>query len=101
MNTDSSQAKIEPLLPAPAASGRLDEIEERHLLHFLRLSWGQAMLLFAGLVGLASGAAAFIFYWLINVWVRVFLLSHPASASSSPLKIAGTVLSPAVGGLVC
>src|SRR5690242_20724461 len=65
------------------------------------LSWGQAMLLFAGLVGLASGAAAFIFYWLINVSVRVFLRTLPASLSSSPLEIVGIMLSPALGGLAC
>ncbi|HZT41912.1 MAG TPA: chloride channel protein [Chthonomonadaceae bacterium] len=100
MNSETAREKSTPLLPPPR-SERLDAIEEQHILHFLRLPWGQAMLLFAGIVGLASGAAAFIFYWLINVSVRVFLLAHPASASSHPLKILGTVLSPAVGGLVC
>jgi CIC family chloride channel protein len=59
------------------------------------------MLLFAGVVGLVSGAAAYIFYWLINVTVRGFLLTHPASVTSKPLHILVTVLSPALGGLVC
>ncbi|HLV81545.1 MAG TPA: chloride channel protein [Chthonomonadaceae bacterium] len=95
-----AKEKRAPLLPSPR-SQRLESIEEQHILNFLRLPWGQAMVLFAGIVGLVSGAAAFIFYWLINVSVRVFLLAHPASASSHPLKILGTVLSPAVGGLVC
>jgi CIC family chloride channel protein len=75
------------------------EFEERHVLHSLRLTVGQAMFLFAGLVGLTSGAAAYVFYWLINVFVRVFLLARPRSLSVWDVVV--IVLSPAVGGLIC
>jgi CIC family chloride channel protein len=87
--------QTDDLLQAPPA----DASEESHLLQFLGLSVGQAMLLFAGTVGLASGAAAAFFYQLINVSVRVFLLAQPTTTSF--WRVAGVVLTPAVGGLVC
>lgn len=74
-------------------------LEEQHVLHALGLPVGQAMFLFAATVGLASGAAAFVFYWLINVSVRVFLLARPRTLSAWDVVV--ILLSPAVGGLVC
>lgn len=73
--------------------------EDQHILRILGLSVGQAMLLFAGVVGLASGLAATGFYWLLNAFVGVFLLARPPSLNV--WSVAVIVLSPALGGLIC
>jgi len=76
-----------------------DSPSNQHILRFLGLSVGQAMLLFAGIVGIASGLAATGFYWILNEFVQVFLQARPEGLNTWTVVI--TVLSPALGGLIC
>jgi CIC family chloride channel protein len=81
------------------STASLADLDDRHLLRYLGLSVSQAMLLFAGAVGLASGFAAFVFYWMINLSIQVFLRAREPFSNLANLAI--IVLSPAMGGLVC
>ncbi len=85
------------IFPAPVPLE--EELEERHVLRRLGLSLGQAMLLFAGLVGLTAGLAAAAFYQMLHAFVNLSLHAHAEAGHAWTYVI--IALTPAAGGLVC
>jgi CIC family chloride channel protein len=63
------------------------------------LTEGQKLLIFAGVIGLASGLAASGFYWMLNSFVHFFLINRPSGLTL--ISVLTIVLSPALGGLIC
>lgn len=63
------------------------------------LTEGQKLLIFSGVIGLASGLAATGFYWMLSTFVHLFLINRPSGLT--PFSVLAIILSPALGGLAC